>query len=183
MTGRGPGFTPAEIYEYLAEARQRLLDWVRPLTLEEYTRAFPFGKTTIRETLVEIPLAEYSYGARLLGETVPAEHPFRRYYQTAFAPLEAAWRELADRTRRILREERDWSRTVEWRPPPRPATGAGGSDRPVIVRATAGGIATQLLLHEVHHRAQVMAMLRQLGIPAQNLDYSILKFERVEVSP
>jgi len=53
----------------------------------------------------------------------------------------------------------------------------------VIVRATAGGIATQLLLHEVHHRAQVMAMLRQLGIPAQNLDYSILKFERVEVSP
>ncbi|MGQ0549944.1 MAG: DinB family protein [Armatimonadota bacterium] len=28
-----------------------------------------------------------------------------------------------------------------------------------------------MLLHEVHHRAQAMAMLRQLGVEAQNLDY------------
>ncbi len=28
----------------------------------------------------------------------------------------------------------------------------------------------QMLFHEVHHRAQAMAMLRQLGIEAQNLD-------------
>jgi|GEM_PF-4090107 len=30
------------------------------------------------------------------------------------------------------------------------------------------GIAAQLLFHEVHHRAQVMAMPRQLGIAAEN---------------
>jgi uncharacterized damage-inducible protein DinB len=41
---------------------------------------------------------------------------------------------------------------------------------------------TQLFLHEVHHRAQAMAILRQLGVEAQNLDYSIFMFTRREQS-
>ena len=175
IMGDGRGFTPAAIYEYLAEARQKLLDWVRPLTLEQYTKEFPFGKKTIRDTLVEIPFAEWSYGTRLVGEFMPPrdQHPFLKFYQTDFAPLEGAWRELAQRTRSVLREERDWGRAVEWRPIV--------AERPTLMRSTAGGIATQMLVHEVHHRAQVMAMLRQFGIPAQNLDYSVLKFERTEL--
>lgn len=169
------GFSPAAFYDYLVEARQKLLDWVRPLTPEQYTKEFPFGKKTIRDTLVEIPLAEWNYGARLVGESIPPrdQHPIVKYYQTDFAPLEDAWRELTDRTRSILREQRDWNRMVEWRPI--------AADRPTLMRATAGGIATQMMVHEVHHRAQVMAMLRQFGIPAQNLDYSVLKFERKEL--
>lgn len=170
------GFAPAGVYEYLVKARAKLLEWVRPLTLEQYTKEFPFGKKTIRDTLVEIPLAEWLYGTRLVGETVPPrdQQPFVRYYQTDFAPLEDAWRELADRTRRILRGERDWARPVEYivRPPNRPA---------VQIRATAGGLATQLICHEVHHRAQVMAMLRQFGIPAENLDYTAMMVTRMEL--
>jgi len=46
--------------------------------------------------------------------------------------------------------------------------------------ATAGDIATQLVLHEVHHRAQAMAMLRHLGRPVQDIDYNDLMYERVE---
>ncbi len=178
MKENGRGFTPTEIYEYLVTARQKLFDWVRPLTLDEYTREFPFGKKTIRDTLVEIPRSEWSYGTRLIGESVPPpdQHPFMKFYKMEFAPLEPAWRELTDRTRRILREERDWNRTVEWRPPARVV-----SDRPVLMRTTAGGLATQVILHEVHHRAQVMAMLRQLGISAENLDYSILMSKRIEL--
>jgi uncharacterized damage-inducible protein DinB len=49
---------------------------------------------------------------------------------------------------------------------------------PRRTRTTAGGIAGQLLFHEVHHRAQVMTMLRLAGVPAQNLDYSRLVWER-----
>lgn len=176
MSADGLGFTPAEIYEYLVKARQKLLDWVRPLTLEQYTQEFPFGKKTIRDTLVEIPLAEWNYGTRLIGESIPPrdQHPIVRYYQTAFAPLEDAWDELAERTRGILRDERDWARVIEYvaRPANRP---------PIRIRATAGGLATQLIVHEVHHRAQVMAMLRQLSIAAQDLDYSILMFQREEL--
>jgi len=34
-----------------------------------------------------------------------------------------------------------------------------------------------MLFHEVHHRAQVMAMLRQVGVAAENVDYAILMGE------
>jgi uncharacterized damage-inducible protein DinB len=170
------GFTPPAIYEYLVKARAKLLDWVRPLSMEQYTKEFPFGRKTIRDTLVEIPHAEWLYGMRLIGEPVPPreQQPFVTYYQTEFAPLEDAWRELAGRTRRLLGEERDWSRPVEYvyRPLNRPA---------VQVRTTAAGIATQIICHEVHHRAQVMAMLRQFGIAAENLDYSALMVQRTEL--
>jgi len=175
MTGTAGGFSPIAFYEYLVTARRKLLDWVRPLTLEEYTREFPFGRKTVRATLVEIPLAEWSYGTRLLGEAMPAsieQHPFYRFYAADFAALEDAWAELTDRTRRLLQEERDWTRTLEWRTTTTP---------PMQVRTTAAGVAIQMMTHEVHHRAQVMAMLRQLGVAAQNLDYSILMFQRREV--
>ncbi len=177
MTGMEQGFTPIAFYEYLVVARRKLLDWVRPLTLEQYTKAFPFGKRSVRDTLVEIPFAEWNYGTRLIGESVPPsrdQHPFGRFYTTDFAALEPAWEELADRTRRIYRGERDWSRMVEWRTSATPS--------PAIVRTPAAGIAIQMMGHEVHHRAQVMAMLRQFGVPAQNLDYSILMFERQAIS-
>jgi uncharacterized damage-inducible protein DinB len=37
-----------------------------------------------------------------------------------------------------------------------------------------------MLLHEVHHRAQAMATLRQLGVEAQNLDYMTFAAKREE---
>jgi uncharacterized damage-inducible protein DinB len=176
MMDGAAGFTPSAVYEYLVKARAKLLDWVRPLTMEQYTKEFPFGRKTIRDTLVEIPHAEWLYGMRLIGEPTPPreEQPFVTYYQTAVAPLETAWRELEDRTRRILREQQDWTRPVEYivRPPNRPAA---------RIHTTAGGVATQMICHEVHHRAQVMAMLRQFGIAAENLDYSALMVTRTEV--
>jgi uncharacterized damage-inducible protein DinB len=46
------------------------------------------------------------------------------------------------------------------------------------IRTVAGGIAGQLLFHEIHHRAQVMAMRHQVGVKAENLDYSLLMMER-----
>jgi uncharacterized damage-inducible protein DinB len=98
------------------------------------------------------------------------DHPFWQYYKTDFAPLEAAWRELVEDTRRTLRRITDWSKPVEYLPNPK-----------VRVRTITGGIAGQLLFHEIHHRAQAMAMLRMLGVPAENLDYSILMVERTQL--
>lgn len=37
-----------------------------------------------------------------------------------------------------------------------------------------------MLLHEVHHRAQAMAMLRELGVSAQNVDYARCVVRREE---
>jgi len=176
MNAQRAGLHPAHLYEYLAKAREKLLNWVRPLTLEQYTKEFPLGLKTLRNTLVEIPQAEWLYVQRLRGGDVPLwdERPFARFYKTDFAPLDRAWREQAEETRGTLHEISDWARAVEYE--------ARSSDEPPVrIRTTTGGIASQLLFHEVHHRAQAMAMLRQLGVAAQDLDYSFLMYEWTEV--
>ena len=54
--------------------------------------------------------------------------------------------------------------------------------------ATIGVLFTQLALHEMHHRAQVMAMLRLMresgaNIPGvQDIDYNDLMYERREAN-
>ena len=47
---------PLLLYEYLEKARERLLGWVLPLSLEQYTQGFPFGLGSIRATLLHICL-------------------------------------------------------------------------------------------------------------------------------
>jgi len=178
MNDERAGLSPSHLYGYLSKAREKLLDWVRPITFEQYaTKEFPFGVKTIRATLVEIPQAEWTYVQRLRGEHVPLseERPFARFYKMDFAPLEKAWREQAEETRATLREISDWARTVEY-------VARSTSDEPAHkIWTTTGGIAAQLLFHEIHHRAQAMAMLRQLGIAAQDLDYSYLMNKWAEV--
>jgi uncharacterized damage-inducible protein DinB len=166
------GLNPVHLYGYLAKARERLFDWIRPLTLEQYTQEFPFGLKTLRDTLVEIPQAEWTYVQRLRGAAdVPAweERPFARFYKTDFGPLEAAIRAQVMETTATLREITDWARPVEY-------SFVDEGER-VHIRTTTGGIAAQLCFHEIHHRAQAMAMLRQLGVPAQDLDYSFLMYD------
>lgn len=161
---------PADQYAYLVEARTRVFERVRGLPHAEYTRTFPFGHGSIRATLVHVADTEWWYTSMLCGVPAPEERsPFRPFSRTGLAPLEEAWRDLAGWTARALKEEADWDRPVEdWWTTKRWKRG---------VKTTAGGVAAQLLFHEIHHRAQVMAMLRHVGAPLQGLDYSLLKWE------
>lgn len=73
----------------------------------------------------------------------------RRLFDT---DLEAAWDPQMREVRATLGGTADWDRRVtceiHWR------------DRIVTLTAAKADIAAQLLLHDVHHRAQAMAMLR-----------------------
>jgi uncharacterized damage-inducible protein DinB len=165
------------VYDVLTQARQRLFDWVRPLSQEQYTRRFPFGVGTLRATLIETARVELVYGMRLREEPLPPPplpdtFPVSETKQPTFADLEKAWTEQAKQTRATLAGIRDWTRTV----PRRFEQG----DKIVISTASKADIATQMLMHEVHHRAQAMAMLRQLGVEAQNLDYISFAARREE---
>jgi uncharacterized damage-inducible protein DinB len=156
------------VYDVLTQARQRLFDWVRPLSQEQYTQRFPFGMGSLRTTLIEIARVELVYGMRLREEPLPPPplpdtFPIGETKQPTFADLEKVWTEQAKHTRATLAATKDWTRTV----PRRFEQG----DKIVITTASKADIATQMLMHEVHHRAQVMAMLRQFGVEAQNLDY------------
>ncbi len=50
--------------------------------------------------------------------------------------------------------------------------------KPELIIASPSDIFTQLALHEVHHRAQAMNILRQLGTPAEDLDFNTLMYKR-----
>jgi uncharacterized damage-inducible protein DinB len=166
-----------QMYDYLAKARERLFEWVRTLSPAQYAREFPYGFKTIHATLVHTASAEWIYGRRLRGEPASVgESPYTAEKVKAFAELEAAWRGLTAQSHAALAAVTDWDAPVEYRMAP--------PNAPVVrIRTTRAGVASQMILHEVHHRSQVMSMLRQHGIAAQNLDFSALMFDRQQEAP
>jgi uncharacterized damage-inducible protein DinB len=50
-----------------------------------------------------------------------------------------------------------------------------------MVTATPADQFIQLVIHEVHHRAQVLNMLRELGIAVGDLDFNFLMFKREDI--
>lgn len=161
-------------YEYLTKARARLFEWVRPLSQEQYTHEFPFALHTLQATMVEMAMAEWLYASRLQRETIPPrdQWPINVKRQPTFPELEAAWTAQVPETRRTLAAITDWETPFEYR--------VSQPGKTIVITATPADVATQLCFHEVHHRAQVMAMLRQLGVEAQNLDYSTFMYGRRE---
>lgn len=156
------------VYDVHSQAREKLFDWIRPLTQEDYTREFPFAHRTLRATMIELAMTELWLSMRLREEPMPRpfrweEMPINETMHDTFLKVEAAWRAQAPRTRATLAGSTDWDRVVQ--------TVLYGRKRMRTLTATRRDIATQLLLHEVHHRAQAMAMLRHLGVAAQDLDY------------
>ena len=161
----------AYFFDYLVLARGKLLGWVREQPPDVYTRVFPIGLGSIRATLVHTAASEFGYTQRLSGvDYDPKDNPFSVDRLPELELLLAAWDRQRPVTREALVNLGDPSRPIEY--VTRVFT------PPLRIHTIAGGIAGQLLFHEIHHRAQVMAMLRQSGVQAENLDYSLLMVER-----
>ena len=161
----------AHFYDYVVLARARLLDRVRGQPDELYTRPYPFGLGSIRATLIHVADIEWGYVQRLMGrDYTRQDSPFTEAQSLGLALFAAAWRAHEPATRRALATLGDPSRPIAYL--------SRNFAPPQRTRTTAGGIAGQLLFHEVHHRAQVMTMLRLAGVPVQDLDYSRLMWER-----
>lgn len=168
-----PSMDPHRTYDYLCRARQRILDWARPLTTEQYGREFPIGPGSLARTLTHTMISEWYYVRRMLGQAVPpyAQWPIRDEQPPAFAQLETTWADQAVETRAALRAVRDWDAELQY-----DVTDDDG--RPFLVHASPADIFTQLALHEVHHRAQVLNMLRQFGVKLEDIDFNALMYTR-----
>ncbi len=156
------------VYDVHTQAREKLFDWIRPLTPEQYVHEFPFAHRTLRATMIELAMTELWLAMRLREDPMPRPFrwegmPINEEAQDTFPKLEAAWRAQTPQTRATLASLTDLAKMVE--------TVHYGKRKMVTFQATRGDIATQLLLHEVHHRAQAMAMLRHLGVAAEDLDF------------
>ena len=163
---------PIQTYDYLVRARARVLDWVRPLGAEPYERELPIGLGTLGRTLTHILSSEWYYVERMQEHPVPPydQWSIRHEEPPPFAALEAAWNEQAGRTRAALGAVRAWTTEIEYR--------VEADDGPAIVTATPAEVFTQLAFHEVHHRAQATAMLRQLGVTVEDLDFNLMTYRR-----
>ncbi len=168
---------PLKVYHYLLLVRGHILGWVRPLSAEQYERQFPIGRGSLAATLAHIELSEWYYIQRLKQREIPPyeQWPIQDESPPPFARLEAAWEEQAGRTRRALEAVRDWHAPLDYE-----VTADNG--RRQLVTATPADIFTQLALHEVHHRAQAMNMLRQLGaLGPDDIDYNALMYPRRDI--
>lgn len=166
---------PVKIYAYLTKSRERVLDAVKPLSAEQYFRRFEFGLSTIASTVAHIMISEWYYIERLEGREVRpyADWPIKYEQPPEFAVIELRWREQAEITRAAICRERDWGRVISY------VSFPDEQGRRFNISATAGDMFTQLALHEVHHRSQVMAMIRLMGLtPVEDVDYNAMMFER-----
>jgi len=163
---------PMDLYRYLTTARGRLFDQVRGLAPEQYTQVFPFGLGTIRRTLHHMAGAEWFLVGQLRGGP-QGDYPFRSEQAPDFAALERGWRDLERQTLEFLNTPQDWTRMVEF-------TVTIPSRQRYRVKASAEVVFTHFTYHEVHHRAQVMAMLRQVGAPLETLDFLLTASGAVE---
>jgi uncharacterized damage-inducible protein DinB len=166
------GMEPLKTYDYLVLARERIFAWVRPLTAEQYTRQFPIGLGSLARILTHIMICEYAYALRIEGREVPPyeQFPFQDETPPPFAVLEPAWKEQASRTRAVLSAVSDWNKTIEYQ--------TMFSNPPQIITASLADQFTQLAFHEVHHRAQVLNILRQLDVKLEDIDYNALMKKR-----
>jgi uncharacterized damage-inducible protein DinB len=168
---------PLEHYDILLRARHKLLDWVRELTAEQYRQEYPFGLMSVRATLVHLAGSEWLHGKAARGEDMTSEgRPFTEERYPDFLSLEGAWKGLEAGTRAWLESETDWTRRME-------TIVRRGNAGLIRVGFTPETLAFQLFYHEVHHRAQVMAMLRQFGIAAEGLDFNRYAFAWTELAP
>jgi len=156
-------------------AREKLFGWIRTQPVEVYRRSFPVGLGSISTTLVHVASIQWGHTQRLLGREPAdasgqyADNPFSLDTQPAFEQLGALWARVNPQTRQALADLGDPERAFEFIPKV--------IKPPIRIRVTASILVGHLLFHEVHHRAQVMTMLRQVGVAAENLDYAIFMGE------
>lgn len=163
---------PLDQYRYLTDARHRLFDGVRHLAPEQYGQTFPFGLGSVRRTVHHMAGAEWYLIGQLAGGA-SGDYPFASQRCPDFISLERAWREQEPRTVETLTAERAWDRSLEF-------TISVPGKQVYRVKASPIEVFTQVCFHEVHHRSQVMAMLRQMGVPVETLDFLLLACEVIQ---
>lgn len=160
------------MYDYLALARARVFGWVRPLSPEQYTRGFPIGAGSLDRILHHTLICEWYYVLRATEREVPpiGEIVGREEHPPPFGELERQWAGQEAVTREAIGAIRDWDAEIAYHA----TDDQTGKVRRVVT--TPADIFTQLVLHEVHHRAQVLNILRQLGVRTEDIDYNTFMY-------
>lgn len=167
-----PILDPTHLYDYLTRARARVLAWTAKLTPEQYHQQFPIGPGSLSKIFNHLLISEWYYALRMLERDVPPiEDIFARERSYAtFAQLEAAWTAQAADTRAAFDAVTDWNAPITY------LSTDDETGRVRRITATPTDMASQLILHEVHHRAQALNILRHLGVETEDVDYNMFMY-------
>ena len=141
-------------------ARDRLLDAVERLTPEQFRRDLGSSFGSVRDTLVHLVSAEWTWCSRWRGDT-PSGRLTATDFETA-GDVRTRWNEEEARVRAFVErlDAAGLTRVMEY---PR----FGGPPLRSVVWHTLQHVVN----HATYHRGQVTAMLRQLGAdPPRNQD-------------
>lgn len=169
-----------KVYDFLVLSRDRVFDAARVLTPQQYLYRFPYALNSIGSTLAHMMISEWYYFERFRERGVPPYEQWKIQYENPpeFASVERMWREQQKDVRAAIAAEGDWNRRIEY------DTFPDENNKRFHLAATSGDILTQLALHEMHHREQLLIMRRQLVPTAPllpDLDYNDLMYERREI--
>jgi uncharacterized damage-inducible protein DinB len=160
------------LLDYHYWARDRVLDAVEPLTVEQLTRPAGGSFGSVRDTLVHIYSADWIWYSRWVGES-----PGAMLDPAAFADLPAirkAWADLEARTRAIVSD-----------------LGPTGIGNPVSYKTMDGRpnqqvfwmLLQHVVNHGTYHRGQITTLLRQAGAaPPVSMDLITFYREREAAS-
>lgn len=171
---------PLTLYDYLISVRARVLTAATTLTDEQYRRDMQFGLGSIGSTLTHIMVSEWYYMERFGRRPVPhySQWPIQYENPPRFHEIQRLWAEQQVQIRATIAAETNWERVVEWE------SFADDAGKRFHVQVTAVNLVLQLVTHEVHHRAQVMSMMKLLGsdvTPVEDVDYSAFAYRKIPI--
>lgn len=131
-------------------ARDRMLDAIGALSVEQYEQDLKNSFPSIRDTATHMFHAEWIWYARWIGETPTAD---QRPIVPDRESLGRLWREHEQKVRAFVAEQsRDIDRIYEYK------TLAG-----VPMRSKFWEMVVHVVNHGTYHRGQTVTMMRQLG--------------------
>lgn len=160
-------------YDYLERSRGMALNWTRQLGEAAYHQPFDIGAGSLGNILTHIMISEWYYVQRMQRADVPPYEEWNIRYEDPppLAELEARWTEQANDTRSTLGAVTDWFSSFDYQ-----VTDDTGAR--LIVTTSVADLFTQLALHESYHRAQVVNILRRLGVSLEETDFNALMWPR-----
>jgi len=157
MTGIEPIRT---LFNYSDRANGQLIEASSRLTDDQLDRAFPMGRGSLRKTLLHIWAGEHVWLLRWKGQ---ADTPWPD--ENVPTPVTVIARDLNQTStgRDVFLDSLDESNLRQLT---RYLDSVAG-----YFQATLTDMILQGLVHSIHHRAQAVNMLRQLGIEPPEVDY------------
>ena len=148
------------LFSYTEWANGRILESVRGLSEEQFTREIVSSFPSVRDTLAHIVMAEWIWLRRWLGES-PMQRPEWALSAPSLETIATHLEAVQDERRALLDRvtDEELQRPIDYR-----LMNGEAHSTPL------GDLMTHVANHATYHRGQLTTMLRQIGVTPPSTD-------------